>query len=382
MLYYRDSWAEINLDAIYQNVNHIKQHLPSQTLVMAIVKANGYGHGAVEVAETALEAGATWLGVALLDEALVLRKQGIKAPILVLGWTRPEDIHIASDYSISLTVFQNEWLLEARRLYQGENPVFLHIKCDTGMGRIGVRTKEELADVVKIIQEEPRFILEGAFTHFATADEPDPAFFHEQERSFKDFVDYFNELGVQPNVIHAANSAAALKKEGNLYNMVRYGIAMYGLSPSPAMKEQLPFKLEESFSLYSKLVHVKRIAEGETVGYGATYKAKKETWIGTLPIGYADGWLRRLSGSDVLIDGKRVPIIGRICMDQLMLELDRPYPIGTTVTLIGKDIPIDEIADRLETINYEVPCMINERIPRIYLKNGKKVKEKNPILPE
>jgi alanine racemase len=380
MNYYRDTWVEVNLDAVTSNVMHLKEHLPKNVQIMAVVKADGYGHGALEVAEAAIEAGATWLGVALLDEALALRKAGIKTPILVLGWTRPEDVSVASEYRISLTVFQKEWLQKAKSFHKNPHPVLLHIKMDTGMGRIGVKTKAELADVIDALRQDDRFFVEGAFTHFATADDPESTFYYEQNKRFETFLGWLKESGVNPNVIHSANSATALRNVSNLYNMVRFGISMYGLAPSPILKETLPFPLKEAFSLYSELVHVKQVEAGEGIGYGSAFIAPKQMWVGTIPIGYADGWIRQLTGTDVIIKGKRAKIIGRICMDQLMVELDQPYEVSEKVTLIGEENPIDLVAEKLNTINYEVPCMISARIPRIYLKNGKKTKVKNLIL--
>lgn len=380
MNYYRDTWAEIDLDAISSNVKALKQHLPQETQIMAVVKANAYGHGAYEVAREALESGATWLGVALLDEAIQLREQGIKVPILVLGWTRPEDLDVASDYHVSLTVFQKEWLEEAKAHYTKKAPVFFHIKLDTGMGRIGIRTKEELKGFASELQAEPRFIAEGVYTHFATADEADLTYFQAQNDRFERFLTALTDMDIKPNLIHTANSATALRKETHLYNMVRFGISMYGLSPSLELKSSLPFELKEAFTLHSRFVHVKRISKGETVGYGATYQADHEVWVGTIPVGYADGWLRKLTGMDILVSGKRMPIIGRICMDQMMCELDQPFPVGEKVTLIGGGLSIDEIAQKLGTINYEIPCMINERVPRIYFKNGKKQSVRNALL--
>jgi len=383
--FYRDTWVEVNLDAIEENVRNMRQHVPKDTQIMAVVKADGYGHGAVQTAEVALRSGATWLGVALLDEALALRKSGIMAPILVLGYTRPEDAWIAAEKHISLTVYQPEWIEQASEKYKGEAPIFLHLKIDTGMGRIGVRTKEELADLVKALETDRRMRAEGVFTHFATADENDPTYFQRQYQRFTEMVDFLQTQNVNPNLVHCGNSAASLKYPDKMFNMIRFGIAMYGLSPSTEMKPQLPFPLKEAFSLYSRLIHVKQIEAAESVGYGATYTAEEATWVGTIPIGYADGWLRALSGKDsVLIQGKRFPVIGRICMDQMMVRLDRCYSPGEKVTLIGRDqnahISCDEIAGYLNTINYEVTCMISKRVPRLYLKNGEIIHTSNPVL--
>ncbi len=379
MEFYRDTWAQVNLDAIQHNIEQLQRHLPDQTQIMAVVKANGYGHGALETAETAMESGASWLGVAILDEALALRNQGISAPILVLGYTRPKDLTIASEHGISLTVYQTSWLEEAKTHYKRKGPAFFHIKVDTGMGRIGVRDEAELTALISTFKSDPRFVIEGLFTHYATADDPESDYYNEQTERFASTVAFLKEMGVNPNLIHSANSAAALRNESNLFNMVRFGISMYGLTPSQGLKPQLPFRLEEAFNLHSRLIHVKLIEAGETVGYGQTFKADRKMWVGTVPIGYADGWLRKLTGSDLVIKGVRCKVIGRICMDQLMCALPEPFEVGEKVTLIGEGLTIDEVAEWLGTINYEVPCMINERVPRIYLKDGHPIKVKNPI---
>jgi len=383
--FYRDTWVEVNLDAIRLNIKHLKEHILDTTQIMAVVKADAYGHGAYQVACEALSSGATWLGVALLDEALSLRQKGIKAPILVLGWTRPLDIAIAAEHNISLTIFQAEWLKQAREHYHSKGPVFLHIKCDTGMGRIGLRGEEEVVAVVDELRVDARFIVEGIYTHFATADENESSYFNKQYQRFYTMLTQLIDRGINPNLVHCANSATALKHPDKLFNMVRYGIAMYGLSPSEEMNAALPFSLQQAFTLKTSLIHVKQIETGEFVGYGATFKATKPTWIGTLPIGYADGWLRRLAEqATVLVKGRRFPIVGRICMDQVMIWLDASYPIGEEVTLIGSDgseyISVDEISRYLGTINYEVPCTINHRVPRLYFKNGEKVATMNPII--
>ncbi|RYL87818.1 alanine racemase [Sporolactobacillus sp. THM7-4] len=387
MSFFRETWVDIDLDAVASNVMNMRKRIPSETALMAVVKANGYGHGAAQVAKMALANGAEWLAVALLDEGIKLRMQGILAPILVLSPIRASDAALAAKYHISLTVFQKEWVKEAEQAYHSEEPVFLHIACDTGMGRIGIRSREEAQELAEAISKDRRFIVEGMFTHFATADQKDETYFNEQYRRFETMIDWIHETGVHPAIIHCGNSATTLKypaEKRHLFNMVRYGISMYGLSPSPEMADKLPFELRRALSLHSRLTHVKRVERGAAIGYGATYRTKTEEWIGTVPIGYADGWLRALSGSDVLVGGRRCPIVGRICMDQLMIRLSDYFPVGTEVTLIGKDesdeITADEVADRLQTINYEVTCMIHPRVPRVYWKDGKPIGVDNPTL--
>jgi alanine racemase len=379
--FFRDTWAEINLDHLYENVKNIKGHIPEEVNVFAVVKANAYGHGDVQTSLTALAAGAHGLAVAFLDEAISLRRGGITSPILVLGATRAKDVQIAARLDISLTVFQREWLVEAGgQLSEGDH-LNLHIKCDTGMGRVGVRTVEELKGIEKNIHAHPQFGLEGIFTHFATADELNDDYLDEQLKRFEHMLEQLDSL---PVYIHSSNSAAALRKTNTLFNAVRVGIAMYGLTPSMEMKPELPFPLKEVFSLHARLIHTKELGAGEKISYGATYETQGTEWIGTIPIGYADGWLRKLQGQDVLVEGKRVPIVGRICMDQCMIRLPEYRPTGTRVTLIGNQgadtVSMDEIAGKLDTINYEIPCIISTRVPRIYIRNGEPTEVSNKLL--
>lgn len=364
--FYRDTWAEIDLDNLHDNTAAICEFLPEDTKVFAAVKANAYGHGAIDAAHTVLEAGAHGLVVAFLDEALTLRENGITAPILILGATRAEDAGIAATHDISVTVFQMEWLKEAIAYIDESHPLRVHIKCDTGMGRIGIKEISEMQKMEEILKESIQFIFEGIFTHFATADEEDESYYQKQLATFKQFL---NALTSQPPYIHAANSAAALCHNDALFNSVRVGIALYGLSPSEEMKSHFPIERKEVLSLHSKIIHVKKMNVGESVGYGAGYIADGEEWIATIPIGYADGWIRKLSGQEVIANGERVPIVGRICMDQTMIKLPRHMPVGTKVTLIGRQenqfISIDDIAKKLDTINYEVTCTITDRVPRV-----------------
>ncbi|WP_246945315.1 alanine racemase [Bacillus pinisoli] len=381
--FYRDTWVEVSLTNVYENICNMREYLGSSTRIIAVVKANAYGHGDLEVAKTAIKAGASVLAVAILDEALALRKGGIAEPILVLGVTRPEDAVIAAEHNISLTVFQEDWLQKTKGL-QTELPLNIHVKYDTGMNRLGAKTLDELRRIALAVQENPLFSLEGLYTHFATADEIDTIYFDKQYSKFVEAVDMISSLSIEVPIIHCGNSATGLRFPTKLFNAVRMGISMYGLSPSIEMKNILPFELKEAFSLHSRLTHVKEIKAGESISYGATYTAERNEWIGTVPMGYADGWFRRLSNREVLINGERTPILGRICMDQFMIRLPREVEIGTRVTLIGSQlnhtISIDEIASELHTINYEIPCMIGNRVPRVYIENNCIVEVNNPIL--
>ncbi|MEQ6376705.1 alanine racemase [Bacillaceae bacterium S4-13-56] len=380
--YFRDTWVEINLDAIENNIMELKTRLPKGKKIYAVVKANGYGHGDVQVAKVALEAGAYGLAVSLLDEAISLRLAEIQAPILVMGRVRPEDAVLAAKYDITLAVFQKEWMEEMPHL---ENPLNIHLKIDTGMGRVGLRTEEEMDEIISLVKTK-NVRLTGVFTHFATADEPDLDYYNEQNRRFSILLERLKFLYPKPFEVHTGNSAAALRFPEEMYDSVRYGISMYGLYPSDWVKQHPPFQLTPALSLQSKLIHVKKLPPGESISYGATYTTETEEWIGTVPIGYADGWIRKLQGSEVLVAGERAQVVGRICMDQMMIRLQGPIPVGTQVTMIGQQqnqsISMDEIAQYLDTINYEISCMISNRVPRVYFRKGNVLEVVNGILPE
>ncbi|WP_312143752.1 alanine racemase [Lysinibacillus capsici] len=367
--FFRPTKAIIDLQAIQQNVKNLKEFLRPNVQIIAVVKANAYGHGDVAVARAALEAGATVLAVATPDEALHIRAHFEEPDILILGASPVSFAPYAAQQRIILTAFADDWIQQAASLLVDEAlPLRLHIKIDSGMGRIGIRSEQELLELYQTIQSTDHMELDGIFTHFATADEEDTLHFDQQVQFFEKCLAVIPN---KPRLVHASNTAASLVKDPHLqYDAVRFGISMYGLSPSSYVKSILPFPLLPAFSLESELVHVKQIKSGDPVGYGATYVAPTDMWIGTIPIGYADGVIRKLGGQEVLIDGQRMPIVGRICMDQCMVALPKAYAIGEKVTLIGQQgqnrISIDEWATKLETINYEIPCMITARVPRIY----------------
>ncbi|EWH22034.1 alanine racemase [Bacillus haynesii] len=382
--FYRKTWAEIDLTALKENVRNMKRHIGEHVHLMAVVKANAYGHGDAQVAKAALAEGASILAVALLDEALSLRAQGIEEPILVLGAVPPEYASIAAEKRIIVTGYSAGWLKDVLGfLDETEAPLEYHLKIDTGMGRLGCKTEEEIKEMMEMTEASDKLNCTGVFTHFATADEKDTDYFDMQLDRFKELI---SPLPLDRLMVHSSNSAAGLRFRGQLFNAVRFGIGMYGLAPSTEIKDELPFRLREVFSLHTELTHVKKIKKGESVSYGATYTAERDEWIGTVPVGYADGWLRRLAGTEVLINGKRQKIAGRICMDQFMISLAEEYPVGTKVTLIGKQqdewISVDEIAQNLQTINYEITCMISSRVPRMFLENGSIMEIRNPILPD
>ena len=362
--FYRPTYATVDLNAIKTNILNLRKHISHSVEVIAVVKANAYGHGDLEVANAALNSGASMLAVATPDEAIRLREGGIESPILVLGASPPSFAAVASEKDIALTVFQKDWFLHIPTLPQMLN---VHIKIDTGMGRLGVTTESELGLLLETIYQRRDVTIDGVFTHYATADEEDKSQFMQQLEKFKGFLQHFPE---KPRCIHTANSAASIVHENSLFDAVRFGISMYGLSPSPYVSSELPFPLQPALTLQTQVVHVKSVPKGSTISYGATYTTSNDEWIATLPIGYADGMIRGLSGQEVLIQGKRFPIIGRICMDQCMVRLNGQVTIGEPVVLIGRQeseqITIEEWAQKLQTISYEIPCILTNRVPRVY----------------
>lgn len=383
----RDTWVEVDLDAIRSNVETFRRHLPAQTRIMAVVKADGYGHGAVHVGREALASGADSLAVAMLDEAIVLREAGIEAPILVLGYTPAESVETASRLDVELTAYSVDWIQAADACLQqaGLAPVGIHVKTDTGMGRLGVRTAEELMQAVTALESSARLNWTGIFTHFACADEPDTTHVRRQHEKFQSLLAALRAAGKTLPIVHCCNTAAAIVFPEWGYDTIRLGIGLYGLYPSPYMKERADVHLIPALSLKTRIAHVKTVVEPATISYGATYTALPGEQVATLPIGYADGYSRLLSNRGaVLFNGSRAPIIGRVCMDQVMVRIDEGNArVNDEVVLYGKqkngEISLDEVAALIGTINYEVPCMLNYRIPRVYLRNGKEVGVFHPL---
>lgn len=360
----------INLAALQHNIKNEKKLLSPATKLFAVVKANAYGHGLVQVARAAVAGGADGLCVAILDEALELRHAGIVAPILVLGITEPENADVAQHDNIALTVGSVEWLQQYQQLIAGKSLVGqlqLHLALDTGMGRIGFRTVAELDQALQLMKQLP-VNLAGIFTHFATADEVSSDYFNQQIANWHRLTD---NLTVLPKLVHVSNSATSLWHLPVTGNMIRFGMAMYGLNPSGKAIEP-PFELQPVLSLVSKIDFVKQIKKGDFVSYGATYQAKNDEWIGTIPLGYADGYPRRMQGFHVLIAGQFCEIVGRVCMDQMMIRLPRKMAVGTDVTLIGQQlgqqISCEAVAEYAHTINYEIMTSMAVRLKREYIK--------------
>ena len=365
--YYRDTWAEIDLDAITHNVKQIKDLHPTKE-IFAVVKANGYGHGDAEVSKVAIEAGVSCLAVSGLDEALRLRNSGIEVPILVLGMTRLKDVPLAAENNISLTAHDEMWIEHLVSLPL-TTPVKVHLKIDSGMHRLGLMTEEQVQKNFNILKTAPMVEVEGVFTHMATADS-DKEYLGHQIETFKRLIANLDLSGVK--YVHLENTATLLQKEFDFDHGIRLGLGLYGINPD---KEFIPieFELKPALKLLSNLVQVKKIKKGDKVGYGATYEAQEDEWIGVVPIGYADGWTRSHQGRHVIVNGYECEIIGRVCMDQMMIRLPKQFPMGTEVTLIGDGMPVERVAAEVGTISYEILCLISDRVPRVYKQGGKTI---------
>lgn len=363
----RPTKAIISKKAVQQNIQTIKTQLNDNVKLFAVVKANAYGHGLVEFARIAQDNGADGFCVACLDEAIALRNSGINLPILVLGVTYPlNSLELASDLDISLTVCDNTWLQQAIEILKSKNKkIKIHIAVDTGMTRIGYRDHDDIKKSIQLLQND-YFIVEGIFTHFSTADEKDDKYFKQQQMNFERLIDLYP---FNFTYIHTANTATTLWHDAWRSNMVRFGIGMYGMNPSGTVQE-MPYKLQPVMQLETEIVFVKQVEKGVSIGYGATYTTSEDEWIATLPIGYADGLVRRYTGFELLVDGHRCPIVGRVCMDQLMIKLPKYYPVGTKVVIIGQSKDqvntFEMAASHVGTINYEMSCAISERVHRIY----------------
>lgn len=369
------TWAEVNLDALVHNFNEIKRKVGPEVGIIAIVKAEGYGHGMVQVSKVLQAEGADYFGVTSPQEAFLLREKGIESPILILGPTMLEEASGIVEKNITQTICTREIALalaeECKRL---KKRLKVHIELDTGMGRTGVpyqRALKLIAEVVKI----PELKVEGIFTHFSTADEEDKSFAQAQIERFKGVLEKLEEDKIAIPLKHAANSAGVLNFPESYFNMVRPGLALYGIYPSEYVSRSL--NLHPVMSLKSKVIYLKRVLKGATISYGKTYVANKDTTIAILPIGYEDGYNRLLSNEGkILINGQRVRIAGRVCMDQTIIDVGEisDVKVGDKVVLIGEQgkekITVEEIAKEIDTVPHEVVCRIAERVPRIYLKSS------------
>lgn len=365
----RPTVAAIDLAAIAGNVRRICDRVSSAE-VMAVVKADGYGHGAAPVARTAVLAGATQLGVALLEEGIALRREGLRAPILVFGGLFEDQIEAFLAHDLMMTVYEPKLAeLIARRATAAGKTARVHVKIDTGMGRVGAigDPLEFIAHLAALRGLE----LTGIYTHFATSDELDKTYARQQLGNFRALVQRLKERGITFNYVHAANSGAILDLPESFFNLVRAGVMMYGYYPSRETTESIA--LQPAMKLRSRILHVKRVPENFSVSYGRTFRTGKPSLLATIPLGYADGFSRRFSNNmQVLVRGQKRPVAGRVCMDQIMVDLGDDFDVarGEEVVLLGKqgetEITIDDWCKKLETIPYEVTCSISKRVPRVY----------------
>ena len=361
------NWIEVDLGAIRHNVRRLQEI--SAVQVMAVVKANGYGHGLVEAGQAAVEGGATWLGVARVDEALSLARSGTPARIMVLGYTEPARVGEAAMHGVRLAVYDRQ-VAQAYSVCASQAGQVLHVhaKFDSGMGRLGHSLLDGV-EFMRWLSEQHALRVEGVFTHLAVADEPENPATLQQLSKFDALLAGLNGAGLRPAMVHAANSAGTLYFPGARYDLVRPGISIYGLQPSDLAP--LPEDFRPALSWKARLASVKTLPPGHGIGYNFRYYTSRDERIGVAAVGYADGFRRRL-GNFALVRGKRVPVVGGVCMDQCMLQLDAvpDARIGDEVVLIGKQgescIMAEEIGREWGTINYEVVCGLLARVPRIY----------------
>ena len=376
---YSRVYARIDLDAIAYNMEQMKLRIDGHTQIMAVIKTDAYGHGAVQVAQMLEKYDYIWgFAVATLDEAVVLRVEGIQKPILVLGCIFPDQYMEMLDNDIRMNVYTEDMAKEIAKMARREGKTaYLHIKLDTGMGRLGFSITEESVEAITRISKLSNVKMEGVFTHFAKADEKDKTFTMQQIQQFESMTRLLKEQGVTFVYEHCSNSAAIIDVPEAKFDIVRAGISTFGLYPSEEVDKEA-VHLKPALALKSHVAFVKEIEPGTSISYGGTFVAEKKMKIATIPVGYGDGYPRALSGVGyVLIRGKKAPILGRICMDQFMVDVTHieDASFGDKVTLIGRDgneyISVEMLGELSGRFNYEFICDLGKRIPRVYVKNGK-----------
>ena len=376
---YSRVYAKIDLDAIASNMERMKSNLKPNTKIIAVIKADGYGHGAVQIAQMLENVDYIWgYAVATLDEAVVLKTEGMKKPILVLGCVFPDQYMEMLKYDIRMNVYTEEMAEAISQMAAREGmTAYMHIKLDTGMARLGFDTSEESVDAIHRISAMKNVCMEGIFTHFAKADEADKTFTQKQIQDFTWMTQRLKEKGVEFQYEHCANSAAIIDVPDAHFDLVRAGISTFGLYPSDEVNKEC-VRLKPALALKSHVAFVKEIEVGTPISYGGTFVSEKPMTIATIPVGYADGYPRNLSNLGyVLIRGKRAPIVGRVCMDQFMVDVKdiEGVSFGDNVTLIGKDgketISVEDLSNLSGRFNYEFICDLGKRIPRVYVRDGK-----------
>lgn len=370
----------IDLDRIKHNIEAIKSKIGDARL-LGVIKADAYGHGVVEVAKE-IEHDCAFFGVAVIEEAIELRKAGFTTPILVLGRVEPyySDLLVKYDIRPSIFSLEDAKSLSDEAVRQGKTALY-HIAVDTGMSRIGFQVTQADADICKEIAKLPGIAAEGVFTHFATADEKDLTKTLRQKEKFGKFVEMLSARGIDPQIKHTNNSAGVMNFDDH-YDLVRAGIVIYGMYPSEDL-DKSKLGVLPAMKWIAEISHVKTLEAGREVSYGGTYITKKETVVATVPVGYADGYPRSLSNiGKVMVNGKPAPIIGRVCMDQFMIDVTHipDVKVGDEVTLVGNGLTMEEVSNAAHSFNYELPCRIARRVPRIYIKNGKELKTVNYLL--
>lgn len=380
-MYFRTQ-AKIDLDAVEYNYNNTRAKLPQGCKLLGVIKADAYGHGAVELARF-LENKCDFFGVACIEEAVELKKTGIKTPILILGYVAPAFYDLVVKYDIRIPVFSYDTAkaLSDEAVKQGKTVPF-HFCIDTGMSRIGFQVNEESADICKEICALPNIEAEGLFSHFATADESDLTKALAQREKYKKFVEMLESRGIQIPIKHLNNSAGIMNFD-EYFDMCRMGIILYGLYPSEEVDKSL-LDIKPVMSWLTHISHIKTLEAGREVSYGGTFKTTEPRVIATIPVGYADGYPRCLSNKGrVIINGQYAPIVGRVCMDQFMVDVTDVdgAELDSTVTLVGKDgdaeLSMEEVSNAAYSFNYELPCRVARRVPRTYYKDGKFIKSTN-----
>lgn len=380
-MYFRTQ-AKIDLDAVEYNYNNTRAKLPQGCKLLGVIKADAYGHGAVEFAKF-LQGKCDFFGVACIEEAVELKKADIKTPVLILGYVAPAFYDLVVKYDIRIPVFSYDTAkaLSDEAVKQGKTVPF-HFCIDTGMSRIGFQVNEESADVCKKICALPNIEAEGLFSHFATADETDLTKALAQREKYKAFVEMLENRGIQIPIKHLNNSAGIMNFD-EYFDMCRMGIILYGLYPSEEVDKSLLY-IKPVMSWLTHISHIKTLEAGREVSYGGTFKTTESRVIATIPVGYADGYPRCLSNKGrVIINGQYAPIVGRVCMDQFMVDVTDVdgAELDSTVTLVGKDgdaeLSMEEVSNSAYSFNYELPCRVARRVPRTYYKDGKFVKATN-----
>jgi len=403
------SWAEVNLDNVAHNVKILREKVKRGAEIMGVVKADAYGHGIREIIPVLIENGVTRLAVSMLDEAIELRKNGVVIPILILSYTDPRRAKEIIEFNVTQTVYNKELALSLSDAGKSlGKEVRIHIKVDTGMGRVGFMAGFDAIKTIEEIQKMPQIVIEGLYTHFACADEENTDYTFKQFEQFMSICNELGRIGIQIPIKHVCNSAATLRFPAMHLDMVRVGILLYGMSPSEVCNARKQ-GFWQAMSLKTNVILVKDIDENQPISYGRIFTTKRASKIATIPIGYADGYSRSLSNkSSVLLHERRYPVVGNICMDTCMIDVTEPInddpvsaklkclsmntsmnpviTVGDEVVLFGKQgnafLDIDEIATLMNTINYEVTCLVGKRVPRAYIRNNQVVEIKNYLIGE